>query len=174
MKKAETFSTFQTRFLHLAGQAQIPQEDLMPDLFDKLTLELQRAVLPVYTTIRTLKELTDHCIALDQGLRRIQTRADRLKARSLGNASTAQAACNPTVLPAKTTATTATTAATARPAAREPTPTLSRSSTPKRTRPTYSNPTKQALSNQGACFNCGLKGHFARDCPTKDGGAAIY
>jgi len=40
MKTIETFSVFQTRFLYLARQAQIPQEDLMLDLFDKLTLDL--------------------------------------------------------------------------------------------------------------------------------------
>ena len=40
MKTIETFLTFQTHFLHLAGQAQILQEDLLPDLFDKLTLDL--------------------------------------------------------------------------------------------------------------------------------------
>ena len=51
IKTMETFSAFQTRFLHLAGQAQIPQEDLLLDLFDKLTLDLQRAVLSVYTIV---------------------------------------------------------------------------------------------------------------------------
>ena len=65
MKTTETFSAFQTRFSHLAGQAQIPQEDLLPDLFNKLTLDLQRAVLLAFTTAQTLKELMDHCLAID-------------------------------------------------------------------------------------------------------------
>src|SRR6266576_1799215 len=65
IKTTETFSTFQTRFLHLASQAQILQEDLLPDLFNKLTLDLQQAVLPVFTTVQTLKELTDHCLAIN-------------------------------------------------------------------------------------------------------------
>src|SRR6266571_6232800 len=85
MKTTETFSTFYPRFLYLAGQAQIPQEDLLPDLFDKLTLDLQRAVLPVFTTVQTLKELMDQCLAIDQGLRQIKARADRLKTRNLFN-----------------------------------------------------------------------------------------
>ena len=59
MKTIKTFSTFYTHFLHLAGQAQIPQKDLFLDLFDKLTLNLQQAVLLVFTTIQTLKELID-------------------------------------------------------------------------------------------------------------------
>ena len=51
MKSTETFLDFHTRFLQLAGQAKIPSDDLHPNLFDKLTLELQRTVLPVYTTL---------------------------------------------------------------------------------------------------------------------------
>ena len=51
MKTTKTFLTFHTYFLHLAGQAQILQEDLLLDLFNKLTLDLQQAVLLVFTTI---------------------------------------------------------------------------------------------------------------------------
>jgi len=68
MKTIKTFSAFQTCFLHLASQAQTPQEDLMPDLFDKLTLDLQQAVLPVFTTVKMLKEFMDQCLAINQGL----------------------------------------------------------------------------------------------------------
>ena len=60
----------------------------MPDFFDKLTLDLQRAVLPVFTTVQTLKELTDQCLAIDQGLRRIKARAERYKARNPSNQTT--------------------------------------------------------------------------------------
>src|SRR6266702_3496423 len=72
MKTTKTFSIFHTCFLHLAGQAQIPQKDLLLDLFDKLTLDLQRAVLLVFITVQTLKELTDQYLAIDQGLRQIK------------------------------------------------------------------------------------------------------
>src|SRR6266705_1069696 len=85
IKTTKTFSTFHTHFLYLASQAQIPQENLLPDLFNKLTLDLQRAVLPVFTTIQTLKELTDQCLAIDQRLRRIKAYADWMKTRNLFN-----------------------------------------------------------------------------------------
>jgi hypothetical protein len=82
MKTTKTFADFHTRFLQLAGRAKIPKEDLRPDLFDKLTLELQRTVLPVYSTLTTVRTLADQCLALDQGLRRMKARSDRVKARN--------------------------------------------------------------------------------------------
>jgi hypothetical protein len=68
MKLSETFTDFNICFLYLAGQAKISKEDLWPDLFDKLTLELQRTVLPVYLTLTTVKSLADECLSLDQSL----------------------------------------------------------------------------------------------------------
>ena len=149
MKPTETFADFHTRFLHLAGQAKIPKEDLRPDLFDKLTLELQRTVLPVYSLLTTVKALADECLSLDQGLRRIKERSDRVKSR----AGTATAPAGKTAL-MTAVRNTANTAATAR----NPTParTFSREDTPATQTP-----------NQGACFSCGKKGHYAPDCPTK-------
>lgn len=46
MRTTKKFTEFQTMFLQLAGQARISPDDLMPDLFDKLTLELCRTILP--------------------------------------------------------------------------------------------------------------------------------
>ena len=54
MRANETFPDFYTRFLHLAGQGRIPDEDLRPDLYDKITLELQRAIAPTEETLTTL------------------------------------------------------------------------------------------------------------------------
>ena len=56
----------------------------------------------MFTTIKTLKELTDYCLAINQGLRRIKARADRLKTRNLANqtASTARTAYSALARPA--------------------------------------------------------------------------
>ncbi len=68
MKPTKQFIDFHTWFLHLTGQAKILQNDLYLDLFDKLTMELQCMVLPIYTTLMTEKALANQCLSLDQGL----------------------------------------------------------------------------------------------------------
>ena len=52
--KNEAFTVFYTRFLHLAGIASVPTADLMPDLFDKLTLKLQKTLLPTYDSLTSI------------------------------------------------------------------------------------------------------------------------
>ena len=151
MKPSESFADFHTRFLHLAGEAKIPKDDLRPDLFDKLTMELQRTVLPVYSTLTTAKSLADECLSLDQGLRRLKARSDRVKARTTSTPSTAPPTKTPTTYAPRNSSAT-------------PAGTSSREATPDRIRPSYPDPATQALSDQGACFTCGKKGHIARDC----------
>ena len=76
MKSTKTFLDFYTQFLHLAGQGKILVDNLQLDLFNKLTLELQKTVLLVYTTLSTEKALIDQYVALDNGLRRIRARSN--------------------------------------------------------------------------------------------------
>ena len=155
MRTSESFADFHTQFLHLAGEAHIPTPDLRPDLFDKLTIELQRTVLPIYSTLNTARALADECLVLDQGLRRLKTRSDRIKNRNLVP-PTPQIKLSAPDSPRGLLGTSSGSS--------------SWGNTSERTRPVYSDPATQALSNQGACFTCGKKGHFARDCPQKQRG----
>jgi hypothetical protein len=77
MQSTEKFTDFYTRFLHLASEGQIPDEDLRPDLYDKLTLELQRAIALMEGTLDTLEDLQKALLYLDQNLHHIHDRADR-------------------------------------------------------------------------------------------------
>lgn len=160
MKTTERFPAFHTRFLHLAGEARIPTDDLTPDLFDKLTLKLQRALLPVLPTLTSVKELADRCASTDQWLHRIDDRAERFRTRNGPANATAPPVRNTTPTPAVTRAAT--------PAIAPGNTTAPRSRTPTdRVRPVYESAEKQRLSNLGACFTCKQTGHFSRDCPRK-------
>jgi hypothetical protein len=152
MKTTETFAEFYTQFLHLSGQAQIPQDDLLPDLFDKLTVELQRAALPVFPPMKDQRELATQCLALDQGLRRIKARTERIRARNITPVASPPPADRPRTNQAQ---------AVDAPLVSRP----SRASTLAVARPVYSDAQRQALSSQGACFSCHKVGHMARDCP---------
>ena len=77
MRSTETFMDFYTRFLHLASKGQIPDEDLRLDLYDKLTLELQRAIALIEVTLNKLKDLQKAVLRLDQNLRQIHDHTDR-------------------------------------------------------------------------------------------------
>jgi hypothetical protein len=57
MRTNETFPDFYTRFLHLVGEGRILDKDLRPDLYNKITLELQRAIALLEETLTTLPEL---------------------------------------------------------------------------------------------------------------------
>src|SRR5438552_6672441 len=74
MRAGQTFTEFQTQFLHLAGEAQIPAESLRLDLFDRLTTQLQEKLAAQLRTLDSFAELAASCLSLDTELRRIAAR----------------------------------------------------------------------------------------------------
>jgi hypothetical protein len=50
MRRDQTFAEFQTTFLHLAGEAEVPQASLQMDLYDRITPALQRGIAPNRTS----------------------------------------------------------------------------------------------------------------------------
>jgi hypothetical protein len=65
MQSTKTFMDFYTRFLHLTSEGQIPHKDLRLDLYDKLTLELQRAIALMEGTLDELEDLQKALLRLD-------------------------------------------------------------------------------------------------------------
>ena len=85
METGQAFTLFQTTFLYLAGEGQIPQESYRLDLFDKLPTYLQRMLLLVLDDLETYEKLVARCLTLDTDLRRIEdlnTRKRSIKSKS--------------------------------------------------------------------------------------------
>lgn len=143
METGQTFATFQTKFLHLAGEGQIPQPSYRLDLFDKLPTHLQRMLLPVLDDLDTYEQLATRCLTLDTGLRRIEEMTSKKRIpRTYASTPTLT-----TTVPGYT-----------RPVTSPPLPRTTL--TPDRTlrASTPSNPPV-------TCYNCQKQGHYALSCP---------
>jgi hypothetical protein len=143
METGQTFATFQTTFLHLAGEGQIPQSSHRLDLFDKLPTHLQRMLLPVLDDLETYKQLATRCLTLDTGLKRIEEmNSKRRSARTEEKPATFT-----TATPGTTRIATSS-------------PPLRTSTTPDRTSRLGTPPELPVT-----CYNCQKRGHYASSCP---------
>src|SRR5438045_6105521 len=70
MRTGQIFAEFQTQFLDVAGEAQIPMESLCLDLYDKLTTPLQEKLAVNLRTLDIFAQLSASCLSLDTELRR--------------------------------------------------------------------------------------------------------
>jgi hypothetical protein len=159
MKGNQPFPEFYTKFSQLASTAKIPEDDLRPDLYDKLSFDLQKLILPTYGSLTSLTLLRDQCLLLDQENRRLQERMNRNQARKVVPQTSGNFQNLPAPNPPRPTTSIPTLAAP--PVAPAP------GFTP-RIRPQYDDPVRKALSLAGKCFKCRQIGHFSRDCPVKN------
>ena len=142
MKTADSFHEFHTKFLLLASEAKIAPDELKYELNSKLSFGLQKAVISHFNTESTFQEFAKQYTIYDQSLKAIEERESRVRKPRDANKT-------------NTSATTA------------PTPTTS-TTLPIRTntfvKPTYQNPLRQQLSNEGKCFICREYGYRMNDC----------
>ena len=154
MRTTQTFNEFQTTFLQLAGQAQIPQASLQMDLYDRLTTPLQRGIAPTLSEIGSFTQLCKKALSVDSELRRIDAREDRrrqLRERVSGTRSFKPTGEQAPVLRARS----------AIPSTTLPDTTSARTETP-RTREGRVNLLKDL--KDVICYNCQQPGHYASAC----------
>jgi Zinc knuckle len=144
MRTGQAFTEFQTTFLHLAGEAQIPSTSLRLDLYDKLTIQLQTPIAVMLEDLDTYDKLATRCLSLDTELKRISTRVERQKKYKETHGREL--------------------------ARQNPIPGQIPISALKAPSYGYSNPRPETLRQATptavvTCYNCGKAGHVSRDCP---------
>ena len=156
MKPNQPFAEFQTQFLHLAGEGQVPLENYRLDLYDKLTIRLQEKIAVTLDDLPTHERLAARCLSLDSELKRIDARPDRQKRLRSDRHSSA----TPTGAGVGRQATTAL-------APKAVTTTHRRGSPdPPRTTPSAGTRRNTPIDPASAtCYNCDKEGHFASSCP---------
>jgi hypothetical protein len=156
MDTGQTFATFQTKFLHLAGEGQVPQTSYRLDLFDKLPAHLQRMLLPGLDDLVTYEQLSARCLTLDTGLRRIEGAKRQLQPQNQ-----IERGQNTLPIPTTTSGSVRTTPPTPR---TSPTPEIRSRHINPGILPHYSTPIAKAV----ICYRCDKLGHFASQCPKPD------
>ncbi len=153
MQPSQNFHEFKTTFLHLAAKARIPRENLRMDLYDRITLALQRQVVIILDTLPDIKSLCDCLGRLDIENKHLDQRETKIKQVLTRQITTASR--------------------TSVPAAHSPAsfPVVSqRSATPAPARISSAIPetSRQATpfvtSNTVTCYNCSQSGHLSKDC----------
>lgn len=175
MRDQQNFHDFYTEFLHQSGEAGTPDDELVDELNDRLSFELQEKAIEHHLKEPTLDEFASHLARLDSELKAIRQQQDRIRTQAARNAvgsalpSAPRGAASP--FPAAANGTSGTPSPRSilpRPNSsnnqRSPAGTKPPQGAPA-VRPQYSDPEKQRLSRIGACFNCHQEGHLAKHCP---------
>ena len=155
MTVGQPFTEFQTEFLHLAGQAQVPAKDLRLDLYDKLTTQLQRGIAPNLRSLDTYAELAASCQSLDTELRRIIARESQQRRQ--------RATAAPPLVSTAPTATRLTSTMSAGPRLDSVAPRAFKA--PDNLRTNQSRQTTPLDPTTVTCYNCHKPGHIAPSCP---------
>jgi hypothetical protein len=151
MKPGQSFTEFQTQFLHLAGQAHIPPESWRMDLFDRMTITLKRGIAPMLRLLPTYQELAADLASLDTELRHINIQVDQQNRYRAAQKTTTARPSHPGPDPVGST---------------KPLPTTNHQVVRTRSETPRPEPRRPAPADvPPICFNCKKPGHFAVTCP---------
>ncbi|OJD10397.1 hypothetical protein ACJ73_09811, partial [Blastomyces percursus] len=71
MRRADDFHQFLTRFLHLAGESELPASEYKYEFNEKLSFDLQRLVITEFHSKSSFDEFSKHCSQVAHTLRKI-------------------------------------------------------------------------------------------------------
>jgi hypothetical protein len=81
MKNSDKYQQFLTRFLHLAGEAQVPKNDYMEEFHQKLSFDMQSTVTTAFSISKTFDEFQKHCSKAAHTLEHINEVRDKQNSR---------------------------------------------------------------------------------------------
>jgi hypothetical protein len=153
--EAKPYQEFYTQFMTLAQEAEIDEEDLKNDLYEKLPDEMQLQVArdafcETVDFIHFARTVQNQAYATES----IQKKKGRGNRTGTGTKSGQSA----------TTRDKSSKSTTARP--KSPTPSGKQQNSDGKW--TFDDPKKQDRYQKGACFSCGEEGHLASACPNKE------
>jgi hypothetical protein len=154
-----TFADFKTQFLLLAEEANIPSVSRRMDLYDKLTADLQLALLPVLSTLTTFNALCTRAIEVDQERKWISQRVQKAKQERLQASRMVLQTSTPRSLTSSSGFVAPSYPATYKVRSTSPQPRVHFADQKPRS-PTPPPPSEQ----QPICFKCGQPGHYASAC----------
>ncbi|OJD10466.1 hypothetical protein ACJ73_09783 [Blastomyces percursus] len=142
MRNGDVYAQFLTRFLHLAGESQLPKEDFKDEFFNKLSYDLQKMMTDAYITCATFKEFQERCNRAAYTLERQKPRMPKKTEDPKPNLNAADNRFNAS-------------------GHRLYVPNTGNSTNQP------SDAERQELMRMGKCYFCKEHGHISRNCPRK-------
>jgi Zinc knuckle len=148
MKPSDEYGEFLANFLLLAGDSQLPEEEYIEELFDRLTPRLREMVVFFQDNSASFEKFSERCAKAADSLQfnyktRTQNKKNALKDSKTTSSGTRNGENTGRQRKEGTLA----------------------SRAEEKSYPSHFSAEKQELMRTGSCFKCKGPGHLARDCP---------